>query len=145
MRDVGQQGMQPVKHVHALYRLNLILGKRQFARAGLIVSPIGAAYFNSGLAIADCGLFRMRLLTSSPTGLKSRMVLDCGSPLPLWKRDVPAKAPEGRRTQRRYRAIPTHPFILRAGSCGRQPTFERLAGTLGPPNSRGNERTHVRC
>jgi len=42
------------------------------------------------------------------------MVLDCGSPLPLWKRDAPTKAPEGRRTPRRYRAISAHPFIPRA-------------------------------
>jgi len=33
------------------------------------------------------------------------MILDCGSPQPLWGRDSPTKAPEGRRTPRRYRAI----------------------------------------
>ena len=66
------------------------------------VPPVSIAAF--GLRIVEWGL------RSSWHRKKNRMVLDCGSPLPLWGYDAPTKAPEGRRTPRRYRAISRQPI-----------------------------------
>jgi hypothetical protein len=41
MRDVGQQGMQPVKHLHRSLSLEFDFRQEAIARAGLIVSTGG--------------------------------------------------------------------------------------------------------
>ncbi|MGO9003434.1 MAG: hypothetical protein ACLQHM_15840, partial [Limisphaerales bacterium] len=61
--------------------------------------------FPSAVSNSEIGLPIVELVGTPRHRKKNRMVLDCGSPLPLWGRDSPTKAPEGRRTPRRYRAI----------------------------------------